>query len=366
LKPFIKPRTAPPPAPEPPPKVSPNELAILAVAGAIADPVERAAYLEHVCGADGGLRARLEKKLAEKNGHAAAQTAMVTHAEVFPALPNRGQGAVAIVPMPDMQLTQAGHGPAKQSPFPWLLATLLAAAVGALAVFFVNEKAARALAENRAHEALGEKTSAEKERELALAGALEAKTIASRTEEKRVEAERQRTDADTRRATAEAESQKAKAEAEKLRTETEAAKRALETARQQTAGATEAQKLARLELAATLAKYAGALLDQNHHAEAVAPAWQALELRMTFDPAGWATQDVRFTLGAALMGKGDMDGAEKQLLAALSGMEPLLGQVGEPERTRRAAAIKKLAQLYTTTGKKKEAAEWRKKLEAPR
>jgi hypothetical protein len=128
----------------------------------------------------------------------------------------------------------------------------------------------------------------------------------------------------------------------------------------------EYQKTSRAEFATILFKYAATLVEEGRHGEAEAPARQAAELRASLDPNGWATHEARFTLGAALMGKGDMAGAEKELLWAVGGMERLLPQAAEPERARYGAAVKKVAQLYTATGKKREATEWRKKLDQNR
>src|SRR5688572_30344167 len=130
----------------------------------------------------------------------------------------RGGGAVALVPMPDMQMTPTGQPP-RHSPVPWLLATLLAAAVGALVVVFSTEKAGRAVAESDAREAKAAAEQAEKERETALANALEAKTVATRTEQKWQEADRQRTEAEAKRVAAETEAQKARNEVRESKSE---------------------------------------------------------------------------------------------------------------------------------------------------
>ncbi len=358
MKPFIKPRVVAPAAAPQQPKVSSNELAVAAVAGAMADAEERAAYLDRVCGGDRELRARIERRLADKE-----LPVVASRAELMPVAAARaaGSGAMALVPMPDMQMTPTGQaGASKHSPIPWILATVLAAAVGALVVVFSSEKSARAMAENDAKTARAAAESAEGERATAMAGALEAKTIAARTEEKRQAADRERTEAEAKKIAAEAASLKFQAEASQSRIATETAKAELERLRKESA---DAQKTSRGEFATTLAKYAAALVDQGKHGEAEAPARQALELRAAIDPAAWATHDSRYTLGAALMGKGDMPNAEKELLAAIAGMEPFLPQGGDPVKARYAIAVKKLAQLYSATGRKREASEWRRKLD---
>ncbi len=370
MKPFIKPRTTAPVPPVPAPqqaKVSPNELTVLAVACAISEPAERSAYLDRVCAEDPVLRAKVEKRMAERAEKAEptrSTPATIQRAELMHAA-TRGQGggAVAIVPMPDMQMSPVGQRPVKHSAFPWLLATLLAGAVGALAVIFSNEKAARAVADNQAQSALAARQTAEAERDTALTSALEAKTVATRTDEKRAEAERQRTDSDTKKAAAELEWQKAKEDAKRLQAAADAAKIELDQSRKQL---TEVQKASRLELAGVLGKFAFTLVEEGRYGEAEAPARQAMELHASQDPNGWPTLEARFVLGSAMMAKGDVTAAEKELLASIAGMEALLPQGAEPERAKYATAVKKLAQLYTATGKRREASEWRKKLEAPR
>lgn len=343
--------------------MSPNELTVIAVACAISDPAERSAYLDRVCAEDPLLRAKVEKRMAERAEANVATPATVQRAELMHSA-TRGQGgAVAIVPMPDMQMSPVGQRPVKQSAFPWLLATLLAAAVGALAVIFSNEKAARAVADNQAQSALAARQNAETERDSAITRALEANTVATRTDEKRAEAERKKAEADAKAAAADLAWQKAKEDAKRMQAAADAAKAELDQSRKQLS---EAQKASRLELAGVLSKYASTLVEESRHGEAEAPARQAAQLLFEQDPRGWTTQDARYLLGAAMMGKGNVVDAEKELLAAIAGMEALLPQSAEPERAKYATAVKKLAQLYSATGKRREATEWRKKLETPR
>src|SRR5690606_29160382 len=89
VKPFIKPRPATPPSPAPAaapaPRISPNELTIFSVAAPLADPQERAAYLERACGVDADLRARLEERLQARDRLAAAAAAPNAAAPQVPA-----------------------------------------------------------------------------------------------------------------------------------------------------------------------------------------------------------------------------------------------------------------------------------------
>lgn len=361
MKPFIKPRPATPAAESTSPpaaKVSPGELTIVGVARALADEGERAAYLDRVCGGDAELRARIEGRLAEKNP---ALPATVPRAELMPAGMGGAAGGMAIVPMPDMQLTPAGQN--RQSSFPWLLAMVLAAAVGALVVVFLNEKAGRAVAESQVKAAEVEKQAADHERTTALAGAMEAKAIASRIEQKRAEAEQLSKEAEARRLAAETEVRKARDEMSTLQKEVASERTLKEQAVAKAEQDRERQLGVQKDLAGSLGKLAAVLVEEGRHREAEPPARQAAELWGQIDPAALETQEARFSLGSALMGKGDTPGAEKELLAAIAGVEPLLASGGEPVRGRYSAMVKKLGQLYSATGRRREAAEVRKKLE---
>jgi tetratricopeptide (TPR) repeat protein len=126
----------------------------------------------------------------------------------------------------------------------------------------------------------------------------------------------------------------------------------------------EAQKASTTALADTFAKLAGTLIEQNRHAEAEAPARQCLELRTAQGAGVWQTNDARVLLGAALMGRGQVADAEREFLAVVSDIEPLLPQADDAGRARYAMALKKLTNLYNATGRRREATEWRKKLDA--
>ncbi len=355
MKPFIKPKSA---TPEPSaPKVTPNELTILTVASGIADAEERATYLDRVCAGDTALRARINERLAARS----ASPATTEHAELVRTVSAHAPtNTVAIVPMSGMTLSPT-LGATRQSPFPWALATLLAAAVGALAVFFVNEKAARMTAEITARDATHDKTTAEHEREEAQTKSFEARTIAERTDQKRSEAERQRDDAEKQKNAALSAAEKSRAETEQLRITTKAAQTTAETLLAKSA---EAQKAAAIAHADTLAKFAAALIEESRHAEAEPAARQCVELRTAQNADAWAVLEAHYLLGAALMGRGNVSEAERELLATAQGMEPLAAQADPANRTRYIAAVKKLSQLYSATGRKREASEWRHKLDA--
>ncbi len=356
MKPFLKPRpaTSPPATPEPAQaatNVGINELTILAVAGTMSDADERAAYLERTCAGNEGLRRRIEERLADRR-----QAVMDGKAELMRPFPQLPQQAMAIVPLSGMHLTPTHPAPvaAKASAFPWALATLLAGAVGALAVFFTQEKTARITAETKT-------TEAESARVEAQTSALEAKTVSARTAEKANDAEKQR-------AAAVADSTKAREETDRLRKQTEEALRAEQAAKAMAETEhvknMEAQKTSTAALADTLARLASTLIEQNRHAEAETPARQCLELRTAQGANVWQINDARVLLGSALMGRGQVADAERELLAAVTAIEPMLPQADDAGRARYAMALKKLTNLYNATGRRTEAADWRKKLDA--
>lgn len=216
------------------------------------------------------------------------------------------------------------------------------------------------VAESTALNAAQEKSIAEREREEAQAKALEARTIAERTEQKRAEAERQRDDAEKQKAAAIATAAKSIAEAEQLRTATKTAQTTAEAALAKSA---EAQKAAAIAHADTLAKFAAALIEEGRHADAEPAARQCVELRTTHNADAWAVFESHYLLGAALMGRGNVADAERELLAAAQGMEPLVAAADAANRTRYITAVKKLSQLFSATGRRREASEWRHKLD---
>ncbi len=313
-----------------------------------------------MCDGDADLRVRLEQRLAER---ASAVPAMVHSTELMAGGRGMGGGAVALVPMPDMQMTPAGAPRVvKQSPFPWLLATLLAAAVGALAVILANERAARDVADHSAQNAIAAKVTAENERAEAVSKTMKAQNQIDQMAIKLKEAQDQKAAATEQAGKSKTDAEQAAATAAEATRKAASAEAATAAAKRDAAQ----QKAAwRGEQAATLEKLASTLIENGKHGDAVAPAQSAIELRE--QPLEGAKPmvavDARFLLGSALMGKGDLVAAEKELLTVINALEPRLPQATDPEKERYAMIVRKLAQLYSTSGKKKEAAELRKKLE---
>lgn len=380
MKPFIKPRPATPspagPAPSSAPRISPNELTIFSVASSLTDADERAAYLDRACGTDSQLRARLEERLNAR----AKQAAPPPSASVVPtqselARPVREAAlaaqdrpdAVALVPMSAMQLA-ASQQPPRHSPVPWVAATIMAIGVGALAVFFLTERKVREQAEQQTSAALQDKETAERERAAAAASALEAQEIAQRAEASRSEALRDK-------AAANAATNQAKAEADQHRAQREQAEQALKAAvskaqaaeqevaklRAQTAAWQRANQLA---IADSLARLGSAQMDARAYGEAEANLRQALQLRLQLQAEPWAIVENRVLLGTALMQRSQDGAALQEMQTAAAAFESLGAPANDTDRARATAASKRIVQFFSVTGRRRDATEWRKRLDA--
>lgn len=386
MKPFIKP--PPPPGARVPvasaapgTKISPNELTIFGVASTLKDPAERAAFLDKACGSDVALRIRLEEWLAAREPaeaapvsapavHQAAEVARPIH-ETALAAKDRPD-AVALVPMSAMQFA-ASQQPPRHSPIPWAMATIMAIAVGALAVFFFLERQTREQKEAQAKSALEAKAIAEREREAAAAAANEAKTAASRAEQSRLAAEQGK-------AAAAAETAQAKAEAERQKTEREQAfareKAAVEKAQ---AAAAEVAKLRSevvagqraqaLALADSLAKLGGLQVEGRNYTEAETNLRQALQIRSQWKADPWGVVELRSVLGTIMLQKGKDGEALAEFLAAAESIEALGAPQNDADRARGNAASKKVVQFLNISGRRADATDWKRRLDlvlAPR
>jgi tetratricopeptide (TPR) repeat protein len=134
---------------------------------------------------------------------------------------------------------------------------------------------------------------------------------------------------------------------------------------------------ARKDLPADSPKLTGALA-QNGLALLQLKAWpdaepllrESLAIRKKKEPDAWTTFNTMSMLGDALLGQKKYPDAERLLLAGYEGMkkreEKALGAnaTGSPIKICQTEAIEWLVQLYDATGKKDEAAKWRKELEA--
>jgi eukaryotic-like serine/threonine-protein kinase len=81
-------------------------------------------------------------------------------------------------------------------------------------------------------------------------------------------------------------------------------------------------------------------------------------------PDAWMTFNLQSQLGGALLGQKKYVDAEPLLLAGYEGMKKQAAKIPPPGKVRLTEAVERLVQLYEATGKKDEAAKWRKELEA--
>ncbi len=376
LKPFIKPRPpapAQPETPEPRAGVTLNELTIFSLAAGMSDPAERTAYLTRTCGTDEALRNRLEARLAESQANVApgqhtppapaSAVAQRPPQSITPAYLERepqskDSPALALVPVSAMQFPALPQQLQRQVTFAWGSATLMALAVGALAVTFYFEKDARVRAEVLAKEANAAAEQSLHDREVSEARALESKTAAQRTEDARVKAEQER-DA------AAAKADEASKEAERLRTETDKARTAAEQgAKAEKEQLLASQRTATIALADSLASLANLQLAAKNYAEAGANARQCLELRTGNGIDGWPLVEARALCGeASLQRNADAD-AERELTAAGTAIEALGAPANDADRARYLAASKRIVFFFNATGRRKEGAEWKRRLDA--
>ncbi len=371
MKPFIKPRPAhptatPPPAPEAP-SVTPGELSILALASAIADPAERAAYLARACRDDDALRSRIEERLGARAGREDAerpQAPAVIRAQQITS-PSQAGHAMALVPMSAAQLANATAPPIRPNTIPWLAASLLAAAAGALAMLFFIEKAKRAEAESEAISAQSETAEARQQQSQAEAAALSTQTAAERTGQ---QTRQQRDDAlaaaEKEKSSREAEAAvRAKAE-ERMKSAEAAAIAAREEALREKTSADAARNAASTTLAETLAALAAAQMDARNFPAAAQSAQQSLELRTALGATGWPVVELRALMGSAFLQASRDADAAREILAAATAIETLGTPATEMDKARFAAATKRILQFFTVTGRRKDGAEWRKKFDA--
>ncbi len=81
-------------------------------------------------------------------------------------------------------------------------------------------------------------------------------------------------------------------------------------------------------------------------------------------PDDWTTFHTRSLLGGALLGQQKFADAEPRLLNGYEGMKQRAKTIPSQGKHRLTEAADRLVQLYEATGKKDQAARWRKELEA--
>lgn len=398
-KPFIKspPQTPPPAAAEARRAVSASELTTYAVAAGMHVPAERAAYLAHACAGNAGLREKIEQRLAARAPASVPEPSPEPPPEPTVTPPPSPSPGTELQRMPDTTLAVSQNHPAamalvpmsagqlaaitaqRSNTFPWMTATFLAVAVGALGVFLVQERDARQhaetagkqagqRAETAVQDAAAARSAVEKERE----------TAAQQITAARQESEQLRTLADEQRQRAEAATQQAalaKAEADRQRLALENTARkeddgaalnkaALVEAERERESIRAAQKETNLALADALARLATAQLEDSRFAEAETTARQSLDLRTAQAVTGWPLVESRALLGAALLQKNADAEAGRELAAAASAIEELGAPANDADRARLALASKRIVQFYNATGRRKEGIEWKRKFDA--
>lgn len=366
MKPFIKPRPVAPPQQakfEPSkPSVSLNELTVFSLASAMSDPVERTAYLDRTCSGDEDLRRCVDVRLAahKPETHVPAVTAPQQVQAAF-LRPEPNSQALALVPVSAMQFPTLPPQMQRQVTFAWGSATLMALAVGALAVFFYFEKDARLRAEVSLNEAKIAAQQSQRDRDNSEARALESKTDAQRTAEARAKAEQER-DAAAAKATAAAqETERLRAEAEKHKA---ASEKTVTTAKVEREQMLVTQKTATIALADSLASLANLQLAAKNFSEADASARQCLELRTGNGIEGWPLVEARALVGEACLQRNADADAERELTIAGTTIEALGPPTTDTDRARFTAASKRIVLFFSATGRRKEGTEWKRRLDA--
>jgi len=112
-----------------------------------------------------------------------------------------------------------------------------------------------------------------------------------------------------------------------------------------------------------LSQAGATLLKYERYAEAEKPLRECVAIRARRAPDDWRAFHARSQLGLALQGQGRYAEAEALLRAGYAGMKAREAQMPPGARPVLAAPLEGLVRLYEATGRKEQAAEWRKKLE---
>lgn len=287
--------------------------------------------------------------------------------------------AVALVPMSTMQLA-AMQQPPRHSPVPWFFATLMALAVGALSVLLYIEKtekkepttAAANPAPATTTKSVATTPTAQKISSADLAASSEAARVA------RLQADQSGKAADEaikERDAALMEAAKAKAEIAQGRKEWEQALVREKSANDRTQAAVAEVTKLRTDVSATLrnnsvtladslARLGSMQMDSKQYADATANLRQALQLREALKVEPWLMVENQSLLGNALLQTSSDAEALQYFQAAAANMEALGAPTTDADRARAAAASKRIVQFFNITGRRKEGADWKKRLDA--
>jgi tetratricopeptide (TPR) repeat protein/tRNA A-37 threonylcarbamoyl transferase component Bud32 len=117
-------------------------------------------------------------------------------------------------------------------------------------------------------------------------------------------------------------------------------------------------------LGAALALLGGSLVAADQPRDAEPALREALAIRTKKEPNAWFTFHTRCLLGAALLGQRKYADAEPLLVGGYQAMKQQQTKIPGKQKMRLTEALERLVQLYEATGKKDEAAKWRKELDA--
>ena len=105
------------------------------------------------------------------------------------------------------------------------------------------------------------------------------------------------------------------------------------------------------------------LLQQKKYTDAEPQLRNCLNVREKKLPNDWSTFNAQSLLGGALLGQKKYADAEPLLLKGYQGMKERQDKIPPQSKVRLSEALERLVQLYEATGKKDEAAKWRKELD---
>jgi tetratricopeptide (TPR) repeat protein len=116
------------------------------------------------------------------------------------------------------------------------------------------------------------------------------------------------------------------------------------------------------QTAALMAVLSLNLLQQKKYADAEPVLRECLAIREQKQPGFWATFSTQSMLGGALLGQKKYAEAEPLLSKGYQGMKNQEEKIPPQGKVRLVEALERLVQLYEATGRKDEAAKWRKRL----
>jgi hypothetical protein len=106
------------------------------------------------------------------------------------------------------------------------------------------------------------------------------------------------------------------------------------------------------------------LLKQKKWADAEAVLNNCVRIREKKQPDDWTTFSAKSVLGGSLLGQKKFADAEPLLLAGYQGVDACKSKIPADPTGPLTEALERLVQLYDAWGKKDQADEWRRKLEA--